>query len=243
MTLHQSSPRKGDKPRREHWTYTGTPNGTTWHAYIAGPCLWLDCHTKGRTKPCVRCVTNGEVPCHVCNAFNEPVETGYQPLYRECDGKPVVVIVHEYSRDIISSLKFHARVVVGRGRVQSDPLFIQRSMNQEPRYTTTIPHRLRPADPTESLLTTWKLPELTAWYYSKKTRSDNAVSLPEPDPGPLAITPPPAAPLEVKGPMDKYHDAEERAKKEAADEELKIGGTMDYLLGRARNGKPPFKKK
>lgn len=243
MPLFQTPPGKGGKPRREHWTYTPTPNGTNWHAYIAGPCLWFDCHTKGRTKPCLHTVTNGALTCEKCSPFEVPEEVGFQPLYREDTGKPVVVVVHEYSRDQVDALRFHQRVVVGREKLIGSPLWIHKALHHEPRYTSSLPHRMRPADPTESLVRLWGMPELVEWFYKQRGPSDTAVSLPQPPPSAPAVTPPPVIDKEVKGPLQKLAEAEERRKKEEADEELKIGGVMNHLLGKATNGKPPFKKK
>jgi hypothetical protein len=239
MPLQQRPPGGGGRRPRVHFIYTATPPGPkcNWHAYVAGPCHWFDCHTKGKSKPCVHIVTNGDLHCPICSPLNCPEVIGYLPLYRQIDGRPSMVIVHEYSREQIDTLKLHERVLIGRGEGPTDAVWAIPAMSKEPRYQSRLPERNAPADLTETLLRIWNLPDLVEWYQRTNGKSDNAVSLsPPPPPPPPRL---PAVVVAAKGPLDRLREAEEKAKQEDAAEQMRIGNTMGYLLGRVgeKNGK------
>lgn len=243
MSLPQSPPGRGGRRPHVHWVYIPTAPGKTWHAWIAGSCHWFLCHTKGKTKPCLHALTGGELTCDKCSPFEVGQVVGYQPLYRETDARPCMVIVHEYTRELMDKFRLHSRVAVGRGEGSTDGVWVNTALKHEPFFRSSLPERNQPADLTETLLRVWAIPELTEWYRQTHGRSDNAVSQPLPAPAPPAVTPPPVIDREVKGPLARLAEAEERQKREEAEEELKIGGVMNHLLGKAANGKPPFKKK
>ena len=103
---------------------------------------------------------------------NDPVERiGYVPLYRERDGRPVFVIVHEYSREAVDKLKFHDRVFVSRGPEQSDGTAIEKHREQSPQFNSRLPERNRWADLSETLLTVWGYPALRDWYRQSQRAS------------------------------------------------------------------------
>jgi len=184
MKLPQVPPGGGGTPKRTHWTYVRTEGGAKpWQAWIAGPCHWYQCHGKGKTKPCLRWMTCDILACPRCEAGQQSEETGYQPLYREADGKPVMVIVHEYSRESIDRLKLHASVHVGRGEDKSDGVWIAPTLKQE-RYTSSLPERLRPADLTCSLLKLWGIPELVEWFVRMDESEPKPAAPPAPGPEP-----------------------------------------------------------
>lgn len=177
MGFHQSPPEKGRGVRHVHFCYVGTDPGAKWHAFIAGPCLWLDCHCTGRARPCLHALTGGELTCEACNSGSVAAPTGYQPLYREVDSRPVMVIVHDYVREQVDALRFHQRVLVGREVGRGNSLWIAPALSPTPRFTSTLPDRNHPADLTSTLLRVWKVPALTEWF-NQTHPSDNPVSLP-----------------------------------------------------------------
>lgn len=179
MGLPQTPPGGGGKRRHTHWHYVSTEPGKTWNAWMAGRTHWYTCHTKGRSKPCVHAMTGGELDCTACSPLNEPEVIGYVPLYREIDGRPCMVIVHEYSREQVDQIGFHKPVIVGRGTQSSDAVWVQAHQKSSGKYTSSLRERMVPADMTETLLALWKLPALTDWYRRQPAKSDNAVSLPE----------------------------------------------------------------
>lgn len=180
MPLRQTPPGRGGVPARVFWVYIPTGKGEQWHAHVAGPCHWFECHTKGRSKPCLRCITGDELKCESCGPFNPVEPVGYQPLYRESDGRPCMTIVHDYAREQVDALKLHQRVVVGRNRGSTDGVYVMAALKTEPRYQTQLPERKRPADLTDTLLRVWAMPELTAWYVKQHRDSDIALSPPPP---------------------------------------------------------------
>jgi hypothetical protein len=164
--LRQSPSGGGGREQRVHFAYVKTAHGKTgyWHAHVAGPCHWFECHTKGKSQPCLHTITCGALTCPQCES-TAPVETiGYQPFWRESDGRPTMVIVHDYTREQIDGLRLHTRVVVGRGDDPSDAVWVVPALNPEPRFTTTLAVKRRPADLTDTLLRVWKIPALTQWF-------------------------------------------------------------------------------
>lgn len=242
MSLPQTPPGGGGRRAHVHWVYIPTPKGKNWTAWIAGPCHWYTCHTKGKSKPCLHCMTGGDLTCELCSPFEVPVVIGYQPLYRECDGRPCQVVVHEYSREAIDAFKLHQPVRIMRGEGSTDSVAIMPQLGSAPRYTSRLAERLRPADLTETLLRMWSMPELTEWYRQTHGHGDNAVSLPPPPPAPPPVAKQPLVEVEVKGPLDRLREAEERRLKDEAQEAMRIGGTMDFILNKANNN-GAFKKK
>jgi len=165
MALKTKTPGGGGEKRRVHFVHLPTRNNQTWHAHVAGPCHWYTCHTKGRTKPCLHWLTDGELVCERCASTTPPEDIGYQPLFREVDGRPCFVVVHDYSREKIDQLRFHSRVIVGRGAEQSDGVYVIPALNARPLYETSREEFRREADLTETLLRVWGLPELIEWYH------------------------------------------------------------------------------
>ncbi|PZU56194.1 MAG: hypothetical protein DI547_17110 [Sphingobium sp.] len=195
-----------------------------WQAWIAGPCHWYLCHSKGKTKPCLHHMTNGALKCPRCEVGEHAEEVGYLPLYRMLDGKPVMVIVHEASREQIDGLKLHAPVQVGRGAERSDPVWVQ-PMLVAPRYTSSIADRLKPAKLTPSLLKIWKVPGLMEWLL--KRGAAPAIAAPDETAAP---------PVKSDGkPFDGFHAA--AARRYAAP--ASAGSAVDDVLGRALKGKQP----
>lgn len=168
MTLHRKTPQKGAKNRYPHFPFVETPRGYGWDAHIAGPCHWFDCHDIGRSKPCLHCITNGELHCDRNHDIDEPVEIGYQPLWAASNGKPCMVIVYEYARPQIDALKLHRLVTVSRGKMKGETVAINYKGLNSPLYQTTRTDFMRPVDLTETLLRIWKIPELVAWVRSKQ---------------------------------------------------------------------------
>lgn len=168
-----------------HWCYVSTQCNSNWHAWSAGPCHWYQCHTKGKTKPCLHEMCSGELSCPLCEAGQGVEPIGYQPLYREVDAKPVMVIVHEYTREVVDAIQLHKRVTVGRAAEQSDGVYVVPALKVDPKYYSTLSERMKPADLTESLLKIWKIPELIEWYRQTHGRT----STPAPAPAASKKTP------------------------------------------------------
>ena len=175
MGLRQTPPGGGGRRSHVHFAYVTTPRGAKWYAHMAGPIHWFTCHEMKRTKPCLHVISDGELTCQWCGAEVATRVMGYVPLYRELDGKPVMVLVYEDAREELDRRRLHERVLVGRGPDCNDTVYILRSTSQEPSYQSRLPERLRPADLTRTLLVIWRLPELSQWY-----RVTEGIEVPEP---------------------------------------------------------------
>lgn len=127
------------------------------------------------SKPCVYELTGREIECRYCGKARMPVMKGWVPLYRKWDGFPIMVCVDECLRDSIDTMKLHTKVHVGRGKGSSVSAWVQMTMDQEPKYVTTLPERQVEADVTMTLITVWDLPEVTQFFC--RPASDTAVSL------------------------------------------------------------------
>lgn len=180
MALPQTPPGGGDRRRALHFGYVKTFHGTNWHAWLAGPAHWFSCHTKGKTKPCLNEMTGGELTCERCALAHAVEVVGYVPLWRETDSKPVMVIVHEYTREVVDALKVHQRVTIGRGDEKSDGVYVVPALKPEPRFHTTLPEKMRPADLTETLLKVWGIPELATWYRQTEGQAPAPAPVPTP---------------------------------------------------------------
>lgn len=191
MGLPQIPPGGGRERAYLHVPYVSTKKGHPWRAWIAGPCHWYSCHTSSRTKPCVHDMTGGELVCSICSPTKTPQVIGYQPLYRELDGRPVHVIVYAAMREYIDRRKFHQNVLVARGPEVTDTVYIDPILSGGTRYESTLPERHRPICLDQVLLRMWNIPALTDWYNRTqgasvpiKEESDTPVSL-DPDVKPL----------------------------------------------------------
>ncbi len=185
MRIPSTPRRTGARNRPVHFSYVPTERGQPWEAYIAGPTWWGFLHMTKPSKPCVYEITGGQVPCRFCGVGRAPVAVmkGWVPVYRRVDTLACMVPVDESLRDGIDALEFGAKVQVGRAKGKGVGVWVQPCINQEPKWTSTLPERSAPADVTESLLTVWKLPEVSA-YFGRAPQSDNAVSLDAPAPAP-----------------------------------------------------------
>jgi len=175
MPPRQSPPGRGGKARRVHFCYTSTDANEQWHAYTAGPCQWYECHVTGKTKPCLREVTGGELVCPMCESVKPTEQTGFLPLYRELDGKPVFVIVHEDVRETVDKHRLHARVLVGRGNDVTDGVYVIKPLKAGAPYHSTLADRQKGADIWPTLVRIWNIPALTAWHERQTGIPDGGV--------------------------------------------------------------------
>lgn len=163
MPIQQSTPGERGGVSHVHFSYQGTDAKRPWHGYVAGPCMWFDCHTPSKSQPCLLRATNGELDCPRCHEIKPWEPIGYLPVYRQSDGKPLVVIVHEYTREIVDKLEFHRRVLVKREDGVGDGVCVTHALDRMPKYHSTLADRNRPAQPMLSLLKMWRYPQLVQW--------------------------------------------------------------------------------
>jgi len=164
MSLKKAPPGETKRAKPIHFAYTPTAGGTQWEAYIAGPCWWGQCHSKGKTKPCLEWLTDGALECPYCASIAPPEETGYLPLWRSVDGAPKCVIVHCLQRESVDAHALHTRVLVGRGVDPTDGVYVIRAIKPGAAFATSMREKMGEADITRSLLSMWKVPALTEWY-------------------------------------------------------------------------------
>jgi hypothetical protein len=171
MAGRQTPPGGKGGRTRDHFAYVPTDAKTPWTAYVAGPCQWYECHTTGKTKACLDAVTGGELSCPRCGQIKPPETRGYLPLYRESDGRPVCVILPDTVREVADQLGHHVRILVGRERGPGNPVWVRKATEQRPRYDTTLPHRMRPADVWLTCIVLWAEPALIAWHNITRDQS------------------------------------------------------------------------
>src|SRR5262245_65015242 len=100
--LPRKNPQEG--VQCDNWTFLSPPAGETWFAYLAGQPWWYLCHgdLRHRSKPCLGHLTDGELACSSCPSPR--YWFGYCPLWREADLRPVLVGLHEHSRECVSTV-------------------------------------------------------------------------------------------------------------------------------------------
>lgn len=160
--LKKASPGEGER-REAHFRYVSTDAGKSWHGYLAGPPCWYLCHTHGKSKPCLKWLTDGRVPCARCASVKPPETIGYVPIYRESDGAPVMVIVYERSADVLAGLMHLTRVTVMREGEKGDTVVVVKALQQKP-YSSMLKERAIPVDLEPCLVRMWNLAELSDWY-------------------------------------------------------------------------------
>lgn len=212
----KSIPPGAGPARCTHFPYVKTPQRTKWTAHVAGPAVWVLAHGDNRTVVCSQWFTDGELLCQCCATGVVARVVGYQPLYREQDGRPCMVIVYEDVRHVVDELTLHQRVIVGREGDGTATVWIAPALVPDPVYQTTLPERRRPADISRSLLAVWRDRELMAWYYAtqpgtqpgpvvmdrgSKPRAARAAPLAAEVNAPPPPPPPPLAPVDDAAPV------------------------------------------
>lgn len=179
MGFHQTPPGEGSQGSGVHFSYMGTKNNAKWHAFCAGPCVWLECHPHKKTKPCCDKITRGELLCPFCGSMPPAKTMGFLPVWREVDYRPGCVVLYENQRELVDRFELHERIMMGRESEQSDGTWVARALSPGKRFeTTSLVKKLR-HDICPSLLRMWKIPTLNAWWeVSEKKRSDSPLSLP-----------------------------------------------------------------
>lgn len=233
MALRKAPPGGGGAKRRVHFSYVPTGTGEKWEAYIAGPAAWYLCHTVGKTKPCLHEVSGGALECPACVSLKPPEEVGYLPLYREMDGRPVFVVIHQDMREAADSLTHRMRVMIGRGTHASDGVWVRSAMGKGQWYKSTLPERMVPADIEPTLLRVWKIPVLTAWATGQAAPEIGGCMTPPETPTIKPYTPPTLptgvstddmAPLagSLAAALRRAKEREERADDQTAIDRLKL---------------------
>lgn len=165
-----------DRRKRRHFSYEATRANQKWTAYIAGKTWWTWVHGTKRSKPCAAEISGGELSCEYCRQKLAPIVKGYVPLYRESDYKCVCTCLYEEQRDVIDDLPLHVRVIVGRERKESDPIFVMRHLMPTPLFLAPNAECEVTADVTSSVLSLWGDRDLIEWYRVTHGASDNVVS-------------------------------------------------------------------
>lgn len=176
MKIPNATPGEGARYAHDHFNNWSVKPGERHFAWYAGGAQWFVCHPSDRgTKPCLHWMTKGKLGCRFCGINKVPCQLGYAPMWRAVDIRPLFVIVYEEEREWIEKLELHDRVQIGREKDAGARIWVRVSVDQEPKFQTTLLRRTVKQDITASLLRLWRMPELVAWLTGS---SDNAVSLP-----------------------------------------------------------------
>ncbi len=162
--LRKATPEGGSGTGYIHFSYLRTIPGSKWYGHLAGPPVWLQCHTSNTTKPCLDWLSYGQRVCRRCFSGRPAVLMGYVPIYRASDGKPVIVIVYEPQFAVIEQIPTHAKIIVAREGGEYDSQFIRLSLEQTPKFQTTLRERQCAYDLTPNLLKLWKDPDIVECY-------------------------------------------------------------------------------
>jgi len=155
----------------DRWQFVTTRAKEPWTGWVAGPCEWFQCHRNPQSKPCVFCFTDGEMKCARCTDGWQPYWWGYLPIYRESDGKPCLVGLHECSFDLASGLERLQHVRLLRGNAVTDGVGVFPTGGA--RYKLSRPDRFHAPDLYPWLFRLWKMPELHAWWLANNKGHDD----------------------------------------------------------------------
>lgn len=207
MRIPSAARRTGARNKPVHFTYVSVERGQPFDAYLAGPVWWGELHMLKPSKPCVFAITGGAVACRYCGVPPRPVAVmkGWVPLIRRSDTWPICVPVDEVQRDHLDVLKPWTKVVVGRERGKGIGVYVREALNQEPKWSSSLPEWSAPADITESLINMWKLPEVVAFFCGAAS-SDKPLSPVKLAPSADQLDPSTADPFAGRGGVDDAVD-------------------------------------
>lgn len=168
MSLRKGTPGRGAGSQFETFSYTPVGYGLkgAFAAYLAGEPYWCDeAHeyhkAMGPTQPCQHWITSGELDCPRCRKQPAVKKIAWVPLWREQDGQPILVIVHDSAADLLAGLRYPDCVLVGRVSGTSS-VFVRKSDNGLS-FKTENEARKRPVQIASQLVRLWRMPDLEAW--------------------------------------------------------------------------------
>lgn len=165
MALKKGAPEKGESRRAESFSFVDTVRGAdAWCAWCAGEVYWAKAHpAQTGTKPCLLWLTDNALPCVRCRPTNIAEWVGWLLVWREVDLRPCVVVFREGVRDLCEGLKYGDYIQLKREREKGSLCYPRKCLKLKP-WTSKHPLRQGQVDPAATLLTMWKINELTDWY-------------------------------------------------------------------------------
>jgi hypothetical protein len=160
MGWRRQTPEEGHA--RDRWRFDNGEPGKPWSGWLAGRCEWFLCHYDPRSRPCPRCFTEGALQCSRCKSGWVPYWFGYCPIFRELDGRAVMVGLHESSFDTVRSIRRFDSVKVFPSADKSQGVGLV--AGALPRYQTCRPDRVPLPNLFPFLWRMWKMPDLEAWW-------------------------------------------------------------------------------
>lgn len=181
--FEDADPQSRPVPKVAPWTHEKLKGGGTFKAWKAGACRWVWVHFKSVvSKPCHSAISKGALECPHCGG--KPTEMiGYLPLYTD-NGKPVVVICRDYSREVVDPIPVFDPVVVSRGKAQWCAMEVQAQQWASRAFASNDPTRKRAADIRPWLVyTLWQQRALVD-YFLKMEATKPVVEVETPAPAP-----------------------------------------------------------
>lgn len=162
--FRQKPPGEGGPRKPAQFSYYGPCKGQNLTGWLAGPIQWIQCHTHKDlpSKPCLDWITHGKLACPRCNPKWHVEDLGYTPVYLEGSHAETLFVLREPARDLTEGLQFLDYLSITRGTGKVAPMSVAR-MPKNKKFVTVTPSRKQPADLEYSLLTLWKINELTEW--------------------------------------------------------------------------------
>lgn len=173
MGWRRQTPEEGHA--RDRWRFDNGEPGKPWSGWLAGRTEWFLCHYDPRSRPCPRCFTDGAFECSRCKSGWVPYWFGYCPIFREIDGRAVMVGLHESSFDTVRSIRRFDSVKVFPSADKSQGVGLV--AGALPRYQTCRPDRVPLPNLFPFLWRMWKMPELESWWSQNFTGVDDGRDL------------------------------------------------------------------
>jgi hypothetical protein len=152
---------KGGKPSEEgrvrNWNHVGAKQGQTWDAWIAGDAIGIFCHVgDDPSTPCLKHYLGKTAKCERCSVMHRREWLFFQPVWRERDGKPCVVIFHADQLDVLERLKNLAFVTIGRAEEKKSGMYLRAHL-REVKFETAFAWKRLPQDISDWLPTLFNM--------------------------------------------------------------------------------------
>lgn len=201
--------RRSEGSKGRQWLHVKVAAGEKWGAWIAGSPVCVESHHVGATQPCLKAYLGRHARCPGCDEPSRVQDQYAQPVYRELDGRPAFVWLHDDVADAMEIAKLHQYCVVGRTEEPKTGIYLSLKL-AGPKYHTTLPERMVEADCSDYLPVVFGL---TSTITGQMLRDGPAYSLP-------SVTAVPS----VKPPKIKKGGPEEKKAAQDANSRITVGG-------------------
>lgn len=232
---------KGKKPDpskkkicQTHATYLKVPPGKKEPGYKAGEMYGCYGHRTHANQPCVFDMTDGVLQCPYCGAGLTAEWRGYVPVW-DRDWTLRYVLVNEEYFFTVDAIAIGAQVVMSRAVNPISPLVIREENCLTRKLPDHEPYN-KPVDMLSICQLLWKNEPLNRWFSSQKISGEmEQIAMQTAVKKPTEAKP-------IEDPRERLARRQQELDAQAAEEEMRIGTTINRMDAHSKNGKHPFHK-